>query len=153
VLRELEYNLIFFKFGSQRKSHEIQLRKAFSAKKNIDKNASYMMRMNSIAVGMKESILRGRLKKFGDYLDNAWELKKLMSPDSTNEKIEEIYKTARMNGALGGKVLGAGQGGYLMLYAAPLYHREIANALTKFGCIQEHLKFSDAGLEIWSTEK
>lgn len=86
-------------------------------------------------------------------MNDAWNLKKLMSPDSTNEKIEKIYKVARLNGALGGKVLGAGQGGYLMLYAAPLYHRNIVNALTEFGCIQEHLRFSDTGLEIWSTEK
>lgn len=62
MLRELEYNLIFFKFGSQRTSHEIQASKAIFAKQNADKNASYMLQMSSIVVGMKESILRESLK-------------------------------------------------------------------------------------------
>ncbi len=152
-LRELEYNLIYFKFGPKRDSHKIQTLKETLAKENIEMNAAFMSRMNEIAIGMKESLLLGRLKKFGDYLDEAWKLKKLMSPYSTNENIDKIYKAAKKAGALGGKVLGAGQGGYMMLYASPLYHREIVSALAPFGCIQEHLRFNDTGLEIWSTEK
>ena len=69
-----------------------------------------------LAVEMKSALLRGRLDDFGDLLHQAWEQKKHLSPRISNEHLAEAYATARAKGAIGGKVTGAGGGGYMLLY-------------------------------------
>ena len=76
-----------------------------------------------------------------------------MNNGVTNDFVEECYNTARENGALGGKLLGAGGSGYLLIYAAPLYQKRIKAALAKRSAIQEIFKFNQNGLEVWSTNK
>ena len=86
-------------------------------------------------------------------LHESWMLKQAMNKEVTNTYVEECYNTARDLGALGGKLLGAGSSGYLLIYASPLYHKRIKNILAKKGADQEIFKFSQKGLEVWSTKK
>ena len=65
---------------------------------------------------MKSALLRGELREFGALLDEAWKQKKRMSPLISNPLIDELYELAMRNGALGGKVTGAGGGGYILFY-------------------------------------
>ena len=76
-----------------------------------------------------------------------------MNKDVSNQLVQNCYDKARKLGALGGKLLGAGEGGFLLLYASPLYQKEISKALNKLGAKQETFKFSQSGLEVWSTKK
>ena len=55
----------------------------------------------------------------------------------------------RSIGALGGKLLGAGEGGFLLLYASPRYQQEITEALVKLGVVRHHLNFNNSGMEVW----
>ena len=71
----------------------------------------------------------------------------------SNKDIDDIYIAGLEAGALGGKLLGAGGCGYLLLYASPLYQKQIKSTLGKKGAIHEMFKFSQNGLEVWSTKR
>ena len=64
-----------------------------------------------------------------------------------------FYNTAKNLGALGGKLLGAGSSGYLLIYSSPLYQKRIKEALAEKDVTQKSFKFAQNGLEVWSTEK
>ena len=76
-----------------------------------------------------------------------------MNDSVTNEFVEDCYNTARELGALGGKLLGAGGSGYLLIYASPLYQKRIKDTLAEKGVTQDTFKFSQNGLEVWSTRR
>ena len=82
---------------------------------------------------MKNALLRRRLNEFADLLDQAWQEKKRMSPRITTGFIDEAYAAARKAGALGGKVTGAGGGGYMLFYCEFQRKHRVAEALTQHG--------------------
>ncbi len=154
VLLELEFNLLFFKIGKSRDSSKIQ--------KNILKNKSlkskadlknYIKKVNKLTNDMKNTLLSGDVKQFGDLLNDSWELKKIINNNVTNSKIDKCYKKARKIGALGGKILGAGQSGYLMIYTSPKFKKEIIFELENLGLKYENIKFTKNGLEVWATKR
>ena len=65
---------------------------------------------------MKDNLLRGHLKSFGESLDTAWKLKRQFSNKISNSTIDKVYDYAIKSGALGGKLLGAGGGGFFLFY-------------------------------------
>jgi D-glycero-alpha-D-manno-heptose-7-phosphate kinase len=152
TILELEYNLMLFRLGGSRSSSKIQK----SHIKDIDKNSvkqKSFKEMIQLAVEMKESLLKGNVKHFADLLHESWDIKKRMNNGVTNEFVEDCYNTAKDLGALGGKLLGAGESGYLLIYASPLYQIKIKSALMKKGAIQKMFKFNQSGLEVWSTKR
>lgn len=74
----------------------------------------------------------GRLNSFGDLLDEAWKLKKTLAHNVTNPLIDEMYETAKNAGALGGKILGAGGGGYLMVYVPEKSRNSVLSSMEKY---------------------
>jgi len=149
---ELEYNLMLFRLGGSRSSSEIQKSNISDIDKNSVKQKSFK-EMIQLAVEMKESLLKGNVKHFADLLHKSWMLKIKMNNGVTNEFVEDCYNAAKELGALGGKLLGAGGSGYLLIYASPLYQKKIKSTLAKKGAIQEMFKFGKNGLEVWSTKR
>ncbi len=147
---ELEYNLMLFRIKGTRNSSEIQERHISKIKNN--EGTKLFGKMINLAVQMKESLLKGEVKVFADYLHDSWVLKQTMNNLITNSFISECYNSCRKLGALGGKLLGAGGSGYLLIYASPLYQKDIKEALLEKGVIEEKFKFSLDGLEVWSTK-
>ena len=152
TILELEYNLMLFRLGGSRSSSEIQKSNISDIDKNSVKQKSFK-EMIQLAVEMKESLLKGNVKHFADLLHKSWMLKIKMNNGVTNEFVEDCYNAAKELGALGGKLLGAGGSGYLLIYASPLYQKKIKSALAKKGAIQEMFKFGKNGLEVWSTKR
>jgi D-glycero-alpha-D-manno-heptose-7-phosphate kinase len=93
------------------------------------------------------------LDDFGALLDIAWRSKKKLSPKVTTQHIDEMYELAKQHGALGGKITGAGGGGYLMLYCD--YHKKhkVASALQRIGGRAVEFEFEGHGLQTWSVDK
>ena len=152
VLLELEYNLMLFRLGGRRNSSPIQeahIKKIHTNSHNLDSFEN----MINLAIKMKESLLKGEIKTFADLLHESWLLKQAMNKEVTNVYVEECYNTARKLGALGGKLLGAGGSGYLLIYASPVYQKKINKALAEKSATQELFKFSQNGLEVWSTKR
>ena len=124
IILELKYNLMLFRFGGSHDSGHIQLENKRNFNSRDKEKMDIFSNMMTIAIEMKESLLKGKVKNFGDLLNKSWQLKKLFGK-STNPEIDLLYAIALEEGALGGKVLGAGEAGYLIIYASPKYHKGI----------------------------
>jgi D-glycero-alpha-D-manno-heptose-7-phosphate kinase len=110
--RRLGSNLLLFFTNVTRKSSLI----LDEQKNNIPDKLEYHDRIKDLAYKTKDYLLKGDLHKIGDALHKNWELKKYLSSNITNEFINNMYKTAIDGGATGGKIAGAGGGGFLLVY-------------------------------------
>jgi D-glycero-alpha-D-manno-heptose-7-phosphate kinase len=98
---------------------------------------------------MKAALLRGELSTFGELLGQAWSEKKKMSPMITTSLIDEAYDVAMRHGATGGKVTGAGGGGYILFYCDFTVKHRVAEALEKLGASVTEFSFDRRGLTTW----
>jgi D-glycero-alpha-D-manno-heptose-7-phosphate kinase len=98
---------------------------------------------------MKNALLMRRLDDFGDLLHSAWESKKHISPRISNNWIDEMYETARKHGAIGGKITGAGGGGYMLLYCEFHKKHKVVEALKQMGAMPTEFAFESRGLQTW----
>ncbi len=112
VKRELEANLMLIYTGITRRSGDILSKQ----KKNIKDKISVLNDIRDMVEEGKEYLIKGKLDDFGKFLHQGWELKKKLAQGINNPLIEEIYQATRKAGALGGKISGAGGGGFLLLY-------------------------------------
>jgi len=110
--KRLNDNLLLFYTGTTRQSSEI----LFEQKANINRKIDVLIKLSGLAFKAKESILRRDFDQFGEIMHQGWELKKGLNDKISNPRIDELYETARKAGALGGKITGAGGGGFLLLY-------------------------------------
>jgi D-glycero-alpha-D-manno-heptose-7-phosphate kinase len=116
VMETLENNILLFYTGNARDAEAILL-KQDSATKSKDKTVVGSLReIKDIGIEIRDSIVRGELRRFGELLDVHWQAKKRLSDGISNRQIDECYLLAKQNGAIGGKISGAGGGGFLMLY-------------------------------------
>ena len=101
---------------------------------------------------IRDHLLRGRLNQFAKCLDQAWLLKRQFSKKISNKNIDNIYSSAKKNGALGGKLLGAGGGGYFLFYVPPINRHKFLNFVENCRNISlQKFKFEDEGLQSWTT--
>jgi len=125
---ELQKNLIMFYTGFLRSASDILA----GQKKDIETNKekfAYMQRMRDIGVEMRDSLLAGDLMSFAELLDKNWQYKKQMNPSVTNPQIDKWYTLAKEHGALGGKISGAGAGGFLVVYCEEEKQDKLIRAL------------------------
>jgi len=116
-LQELQQSLLLFYTGITRTSDKILREQKKEIKRNGYKREN-MNKMVAFAKQARRALNRNRLDDFGEILHHNWLLKKSLSDAISNEKIEAWYAKARMKGAIGGKICGAGGGGFLLLYAS-----------------------------------
>jgi D-glycero-alpha-D-manno-heptose-7-phosphate kinase len=148
-LNELEANLLLCYTGATRVSDGIieDQTKRFD---HGEQDTLYgLRRQKELAVEMKNALLRGRLPEFGALLAEAWQCKKQMSSRISTPLIEEAYEVALKHGALGGKVTGAGGGGYMLFYCDAFKRHRVAQALSEMGVIPADFAFEPRGLVTW----
>ena len=105
-----------------------------SEKSAKDSSTQLMLRkMKQQAVDLRDALNEDKLDAFGELLHDGWQLKRQIASGVTNPKIDEWYERARNQGAIGGKLLGAGGGGFLLFYAYPEHHEQIKAALPGIG--------------------
>ncbi len=105
-----------------------------------------------LAVEMKNALLRRRLNEFGELLGTAWSYKKQMSPRISTDFIDEAYEEALKHGALGGKVTGAGGGGYMLFFCPFHLKHKVADRLIALGASVTEFEFTFDGLTTWGFE-
>ena len=149
VVNELEHNLLLCYTGTTRRSDGIiqDQTKRFEEKQGPTLRA--LAEQKQLAIDMKNALLSRRLDDFGDLLHSAWESKKNLSPRISNNWINEMYETARTNGALGGKITGAGGGGYMLLYCEFQKKHKVLEAMKKMGILPTEFAFENRGLQTW----
>ena len=125
-IKELEGNLMLFFTGFQRSASNIAAKQIKSIKQNkIDLSNSVSLVDEGIDILVKDK----KIDDFGKLLDEQWIIKKNYSDDVTNENINKIYKTAINAGAIGGKLLGAGGGGFILFYVKKKYQISVRKSL------------------------
>jgi D-glycero-alpha-D-manno-heptose-7-phosphate kinase len=111
-----------------------------------------MQRIYELVFEMKEALLRARLDTFGELLHEGFVNKKRMNPEITQgTNAEVLYEEARRSGAIGGKLMGAGGGGYLLLYCHTHSQPQLRKALEAMGGQFTNFSFDHAGLQVWRT--
>jgi D-glycero-alpha-D-manno-heptose-7-phosphate kinase len=152
TVNELEYNLLMCYTGKTRMSANIVANQTKSYVTRQKKVVAALDEMKELTIQMKNLLLRGKLAEFGALLHEAWLSKKNLDPNITNSQIDILYETARKYGALGGKILGAGGGGYLLLYCPFDKKHVIAKELEQAGGQVVPFSFGQRGLEVWEAK-
>ncbi|MBO4774803.1 MAG: dehydrogenase, partial [Bacteroidales bacterium] len=102
------------------------------------------------AIQMKEALLRGTIDRIGEILDFGWRYKKQMASSITNPHIDGIYNAAKEAGASGGKISGAGGGGFMFFYCPGVTRYAVVEALQRFGGKAKRYEFVNEGLKTWT---
>lgn len=149
VINELQFNLLLYYTGTSRLSSKIIEDQIQKVKSKKEKPLEAMHKLKEQAILMKEAILKGRLDEIGEILDFGWQYKKQMAEGITNPLIEEIYEAAKKAGATGGKISGAGGGGFMIIYCPANVRYKVIEALSKFGGEFRRYQFTEYGVETW----
>lgn len=102
---------------------------------------------------MRNQLLRGKLSDFAESLDRAWQYKKQFSQRITNSQLDKVYDIAIKNGAIGGKLLGAGGGGFFLFFVPASKKFELMDALEKVGKKAKPFRFEPQGLKSWTVRE
>ena len=123
--RQLDDNLLLFFTGITRRSDKI----LNEQEKNTQRNQEILCEMKRMAYAVRDELLEGRLDIIGTMLHKSWQLKKQLASQISNSQIDAMYQAARIAGAIGGKITGAGGGGFLLLYCLPGKQEAVRTAL------------------------
>ena len=127
LMKELSENLVMYYTGMTRRASDIEEVKL----KKIDKNISCLDRMYECVDEARNILSTGEsLDDIGHLLNESWQLKRSLSDDVTNSHIDEAYQLGLDNGALGGKLLGAGGGGFLLFYVPKRSQKQFRKAFS-----------------------
>lgn len=149
TINALESSLILLYTGTSRDSSEIIEAQNASLITNPEENTHIFHELKKTAVLMKKSIENGNIEQLGEQLHKSWILKKSSSSKITNQKINETYEAALQLGAYGGKISGAGGGGFMMLLVPPNLKIKIAKALKAEEAIVFPTNLVNMGAESW----
>jgi D-glycero-alpha-D-manno-heptose-7-phosphate kinase len=126
--RDLESNLMLFFTGINRQADTILAEQ----KAKIDDTSHVLRELKGLAYAAKDELAKGNLDAIGNMLDYSWGLKKRLASKISNSGIDDLYALAKRSGALGGKITGAGGGGFLLLYCPHEKRAEVRGALKDF---------------------
>jgi D-glycero-alpha-D-manno-heptose-7-phosphate kinase len=149
TVNELNYRLLLCYTGNVRPSAGIITSQVANYQAGQAQVVAAMDELKEIAVGMKDALLQNHLDEFGGLLHEAWLRKQRMTDKITTVRIHELYETAREAGALGGKISGAGGGGFMMFYCPFDRKHRVAEALEKSGARVHDFHFDFRGLQSW----
>lgn len=149
-LFELDNNLILYYTSTSRSSAKIIEQQAGNVVKKNETAIEAMHQLKQQALMMKEALLLGKLNEMGEILDFGFQQKIKMAEGISNPLIEEIYYTAKEAGATGGKISGAGGGGFMIFYCPGNTKFEVIRALDRFGGSYRRYQFVEHGLTTWS---
>jgi len=149
-LYELENNLLLFFTATSRLSSTIIEAQSRNVKENRQESIDAMHYLKEQAVMMKEAVLQGNIHQIGGILDFGFRYKKQMAMGITNDSMDEIYEAALKAGATGGKISGAGGGGFMMFYCPGNSRYSVKKALESFGGSFSRYQFTERGLVTWS---
>jgi D-glycero-alpha-D-manno-heptose-7-phosphate kinase len=136
LLRHLDDNLMLFFTGATRQAGSI----LEEQQANINQRLPVLRQLRSMAYQARDELQKGNLDGIGNLLDLSWTLKKQLASKISNCEIDEVYEAARTAGALGGKITGAGGGGFLLLYCPRERQEKVRQALNGMRELPFHLE-------------
>lgn len=148
TLRELEACFLLCHTGRSHDSGAIHSDQKARTKNSAEVQAA-IRRQKEMTVEMKKRLLRGDVYGYGRMLHEAWLYKRQMSSLISDDSLDSVYQAAIEAGALGGKILGAGGGGYFLFFTPPFERHNVSAALEKLGYTSERVLFDCDGLTSW----
>lgn len=150
VLAELSNNLVLYFTSTSRLSSTIIEAQTRNVQNKNEQSIEAMHQLKKQAEMMKEALLKGQVDEVGPILDFGFRYKKQMAADISNDKLDGIYETALKHGATGGKITGAGGGGFMMFYCPGNTKYAVIDALKQFGGELSRHHITEQGLFTWS---
>ena len=151
VLNELEYRLLLCYMGQTRQSAQIIQRQVESYREGKRATVEALHQLKAQTLDMKRALLVGDVDAMGELLHEAWEKKKQLDRAISNTHVDRLYRLARREGAIGGKMPGAGGGGYFLLLTRFDRKHRVAAALEKHGGQVVPFQFERRGLTVWGS--
>lgn len=148
VMDELESNLVIFYSGVERAASSILKEQGAAIKGNTDDAVARMHRIKELGYETRRLLLSGETDLYGDLLHEHWTNKRKLASKMTDSVIDEHYDAARKAGAIGGKLMGAGGGGFFMFYVRPAEKRRVYEAMVARGLKPLRFKFDFDGARI-----
>ena len=151
VIDELESHLMLCYVGKSRSSgqvHESQEKSFFEDEKD---KVEKLTRLKKLTYEIREALLTNHLETFGRLLNESWIIKRSLSKQISNNTVDKLYEAGVKNGAYGGRLLGAGEGGYLLFFYSPKRRNDLTKALTENGGEILNFNFDVYGTKVWIT--
>lgn len=149
-LFELENNLLLYYTSTSRDSGKIIEQQAKNVSDKKEKSIEAMHQLKQQAQMMKEALLKGKIHEIGEILDFGFQQKRKMAEGISNSLMDEIYGEAKAAGATGGKISGAGGGGFMIFYCPGTTKYNVIKKLEKFGGRHRRYQFVEHGLTTWT---
>lgn len=150
LVNDLEAHLLLCYTGRVRPDLGLVQRQMELYREGRKETLEAMNRLHQMTYEMKEFLLTGRLDAFGEMLDEAYQMKKQMNPWIVEgTPADKLYEAAKRHGAVGGKLCGAGGGGYLLLYCETGRQHEVRRELERLGAQFTDFAFDGWGLQVW----
>ena len=150
ILNLLQKNLILYYTNTSRESETIIKEQQKNVFGNNTSSINAMHELKHQAIQIKSLLELNSLEKFGELLNFGFEQKRKMADKITNPLIEDIYTSAIKAGAIGGKISGAGGGGFMIFYCEEHTQQKVKQKLLEFGGIIKEFSFTKQGLQTWS---
>ncbi len=151
-LDELENNLVLYFTSTSRESATIIKEQQKNVTQKNEKSIEAMHHLKEQSKMMKEALLKGRLHEIGEILDYGFRQKRRMAANISNDMLDEIYEAAKKAGATGGKISGAGGGGFMFFYCPANSRYNVIETLSRFGGVTRPYTFTQGGLTTWCTQ-
>jgi D-glycero-alpha-D-manno-heptose-7-phosphate kinase len=148
VLSELQSSLLLFFTGSAHQSWHILAEQEQSTERGSGKPLEALHEIKELAFRMRDALQRGDLGAFASMLNESWHAKKRVSSLISNSRIDTLYEVAIRAGALGGKITGAGGGGFLLLFCEPQHQDRVRQALAAHGLKEMTFNFDFQGAQV-----
>jgi len=153
VVLELESRMLLCFMGQTRQSANIIEKQVANYRKGRRATVHALHELKRHTLEMKKALLLGDIDGFGELLHQAWERKKQLEPSISTAHIDRVYQLARRQGAIGGKMPGAGGGGYFLLLTRFDRKHRVADAVTRHGGQVVPFQFEPRGLLSWSAPR
>ena len=147
-LAELQHRLLLFFTGTAHNSWSILKSQEEATTASSGAAVSALTRIKEQAEEMRSALEGGDLDRFGRLLNDAWCAKKKITSSISNPRIDHLYCSATAAGALGGKITGAGGGGFLLLYCEPSRQGEVRRVMAAHGVREMHFEFDTQGAQL-----
>ena len=151
-LNELEHNLLLYFTDTSRESAAIIKEQQKNVTSKNVQSIEAMHQLKEQAKMMKEAVLRGELNEIGQILDFGFQQKRKMAANISNQQIEELYNMAVKAGATGGKISGAGGGGFMIFYCPGIARFRVMHELQQLGGRFRSYQFTKQGLTSWTVQ-
>ena len=148
ALDQLESSLVFFFTGKERSASEILSEQDENSRKDDPKMLQNLHQIKEIGLETRKYLEKGEVDMLGELLHTHWEIKKKRSHKMSDPFIDECYEAGRKNGAVGGKIIGAGGGGFLMFYCKNSDKPRLSDAMRKVGLKPVRFHFDFEGAKI-----